>query len=52
MNSTYDTNITDTGAFAVQIVDRETGAIVGEANDLDTIGDALDYVRRFYDALN
>lgn len=51
MNATYETNITDSGGFAVQIVDRETGAIAGEANDLDTIDQALDYVRRFYDAL-
>lgn len=50
MNSTYETTITDTGAFAVQIIDRETSDIVGEANDLDTIDQALDYIRRFYAA--
>lgn len=44
----YDISIVDTGAFAVQILNRDTGTIVGEANDLDTIDEALSHVRRFY----
>lgn len=35
---------------SVQITDLDTDAIVGEANDLDDLGEALGYVRRFMDA--
>jgi hypothetical protein len=45
----YETLITeDPSGFAVQIVDRDTDAIVGESNDLDSIEEALGYVTRFY----
>lgn len=33
--------------YAVQIVDNDTDAILAEANDLFTMDEALDFVRRF-----
>jgi hypothetical protein len=38
-------NVTFRGV-AVQITGRDDGAILAEANDLDSISEALDYVRR------
>jgi hypothetical protein len=43
----YDISINVTfRGVAVQITDRADDAILAEANDLDSVEEALDYVRR------